>query len=80
MKKKFGKEKNNESELWFDWLTRKLNSYKAFKEFASGKNPEAVAENFISENSNKRAKERLAEIESDLQNIAGKISKINSEL
>jgi hypothetical protein len=35
---------------------------------------------FISENSNKRAKERLAEIESDLQNIAGKISKMNSEL
>ena len=35
---------------------------------------------FISENSNKRAKERLAEIESDLQNIAGKISKINSAL
>jgi methyl-accepting chemotaxis protein len=35
---------------------------------------------FISENSNKRARERLAEIESDLQNIAGKISKINSAL
>ena len=35
---------------------------------------------FISENSSKRAKERLAEIESDLQIIAGKISKINSAL
>ena len=35
---------------------------------------------FISENSNKRAKQRLAEIESALQNIAGKISRINSAL
>ena len=24
---------NNESELWFNWLTRKLNSYEAFKDF-----------------------------------------------
>ena len=35
---------------------------------------------FISENYNQRAKASLAEIESDLQNIAGKISKINSAL
>ena len=52
MKKIVREEKNNESELWFNWLTRKLNSYEAFKEFASGKNPEAVAEDFIAENTN----------------------------
>ena len=51
MKKKFGKEKNNESELWFSWLNRKLASYEAFEDFASGQNPEDVAENFIEVNS-----------------------------
>tara|TARA_B100000945_G_scaffold160558_1_gene128937 strand:- start:372 stop:701 length:330 start_codon:yes stop_codon:yes gene_type:complete len=45
-------EQNNTNELWFSWLTRKLNSHEAFKEFASGKNPEDVAEDFISVNSN----------------------------
>ena len=35
---------------------------------------------FISEDSNKRAKVRLSEIESDLQTIAGRIAKINSIL
>ena len=35
---------------------------------------------FISEDSNKRAQVRLAEIESDLQTIAGRIAKINSVL
>ena len=35
---------------------------------------------FISENSNKRAQARLAEIESNLQIIAGKIAEINSVL
>ena len=35
---------------------------------------------FISENSNKRAQERLAEIESNLQIIAGRIAEINSVL
>ena len=47
MKKIIREEKNNESELWFSWLTRKLNSYKAFKDFASGNNPEDVAEKFV---------------------------------
>ena len=42
---------NNENELWFNWLTRKLNSYEAFKDFASGQKPEDVAENFIAHNS-----------------------------
>ena len=51
MKKIIKEEKKIESELWFNWLTRKLNSYEAFKDFASGKNPEDVAENFISINS-----------------------------
>ena len=51
MKKIVREEKNKKSELWFNWLTRKLNSYEAFKDFASGKNPEDVAENFIEVNS-----------------------------
>ena len=37
-------------EPWFKWLTRELNSFDAFEEFASGKNPEKVAEDFISHN------------------------------
>ena len=51
MKKIVREENNNESELWFNWLTRKLNSYEAFKDFASGENPKDVAENFIAINS-----------------------------
>ena len=51
MKKIVKQKKNSESELWFNWLTRKLNSYEAFKEFALGKNPEDVAEDFIDVNS-----------------------------
>jgi methyl-accepting chemotaxis protein len=35
---------------------------------------------FISENSNKRAQARLAEIESNLQIISGRIAEINSVL
>ena len=33
-------------------MTRELNSYDAFQDFDSGKNPEDVAEDFISSNSN----------------------------
>ena len=33
-------------------MTRELNSYEAFQNFDSGKNPEDVAEDFISRNSN----------------------------
>ena len=44
--------KHKKDELWFNWLTRELNSYEAFQDFASGKNPEDVAEDFISKNSN----------------------------
>ena len=51
MKKIIKGQNNNENELWFNWLTRKLNSYEAFKDFASGQNPENVAENFIDHNS-----------------------------
>ena len=50
MKKIVREEKNNESELWFNWLIRKLNSHKAFTDFASGQNPEDVAENFVEVN------------------------------
>ena len=48
--KKFINKKNNEHEPWFKWLTRELNSYEPFEDFDSGKNPEVVAEKFISEN------------------------------
>ena len=50
MKKIVREEKNNESELWFNWLITKLNSHKAFKDFASGQNPEDVAEKFVEVN------------------------------
>ena len=45
--KKFIKKK----EPWFKWLTTELNSYEAFQDFDSGKNPRDVAEDFISRNS-----------------------------
>ena len=50
MKKTINK-KYHEIEPWFKWLTRELNSYEAFQDFSSGKNPEDVAEDFISNNS-----------------------------
>ena len=50
--KKIINRKRNKNEPWFKWLTRELNSYEAFQDFASGKNPEIVAEDFISKNSN----------------------------
>ena len=49
MKKIINKKHNNEP--WFKWLTRELNSYEAFQDFDSGKNPRDVAEDFISSNS-----------------------------
>ena len=51
MKKIVREENNNKSELWFNWLTRKFNSYEAFKDFALGNDPEDVAEKFIEVNS-----------------------------
>ena len=48
--KKIINEKHNENEPWFKWLTRELNSYEAFQDFDSGKKPENVAEDFISNN------------------------------
>ena len=50
--KKIINKSNIKNELWFSWLTRKLNSYEAFKEFESGMSPEDVAESFISINRN----------------------------
>ena len=44
--------KHNKIEPWFKWLMIEINSYEAFQDFASGKNPEDVAEDFISNNSN----------------------------
>ena len=43
--------KYNNNEPWFQWLTRELNSNEAFQDFTSSKNPEDVAEDFISNNS-----------------------------
>ena len=48
--KKFIDKKYNKHEPWFKWLTRELYAYKAFEDFDSGKNPEDVAEDFISKN------------------------------
>ena len=50
--KKIINKKYNKNEPWFNWLTREFNSYEAFQDFASGKNPEDVAEDFILKNSN----------------------------
>ena len=50
--KKIINKKYNKNEPWFNWLTREFNSYEAFQDFALGKNPEDVAEDFISKNSN----------------------------
>jgi len=49
--KKIINKKHNKNEPWFKWLMRELNSYEAFEDFESGKNPRDVAENFISINS-----------------------------
>ena len=49
--KKIIDKKHNNNEPWFKWLTRELNSYEAFDYFDSGKNPQDVAEDFISRNS-----------------------------
>ena len=50
--KKRGRDKyKDESELWVNWLTSKLNSYEAFKDFALGQNPQDVAEKFVEINS-----------------------------
>ena len=43
--------KYDKNEPWFKWLTREFNSYEAFQDFDSGKNPIDVAEDFISSNS-----------------------------
>ena len=51
MNKIVSEKKNNESELWINWLTRKFNSYEAFKDFALGQDPKEVAEKFIKVNS-----------------------------
>ena len=51
MKKSIDK-KHKKIEPWFEWLMREINSYEAFQDFASGKNPEDVAEDFISDNKN----------------------------
>ena len=48
--KKFINKKYNKNEPWFKWLTRELNSYEAFENFDLGKNPENVAEDFITKN------------------------------
>ena len=50
--KKIINKKYNKNEPWFKWLTRELSSYEAFQYFDSGQNPRAVAEEFISTNSN----------------------------
>ena len=50
--KKIINKKYNKNGPWFKWLTRELNSYEVFHDFALGKSPSDVAEDFISKNSN----------------------------
>tara|TARA_B100000073_G_scaffold237564_1_gene198804 strand:- start:458 stop:775 length:318 start_codon:yes stop_codon:yes gene_type:complete len=50
MKKTINK-KNNKYKPWFGWLMREINSCEDFQDFTAGKNPEDVAEDFISNNS-----------------------------
>ena len=50
MKKIVKEKKHKSSELWFTWLTKKINSYEAFRDFSAGQNPEDVAEKFVSLN------------------------------
>ena len=49
--KKIINNKYKTNEPWFKWLSREFNSYEAFQDFDSGKNPLDVAEEFISINS-----------------------------
>ena len=49
--KKIINKKFNKNEPWLKWLMREINSFEAFQDFASGKSPEDVAEDFISQNS-----------------------------
>ena len=49
--KKILDKNHNKYEPWFKWLTREFNSYEAFQDFESGKNPQDVAEDFIYRNS-----------------------------
>ena len=48
--KKLINKANDKNELWFNWLSRKFDSYEAFRDFASGMDPAEVAESFISAN------------------------------
>ena len=48
----FINKKHHKNEPWFQWLIRELDSFEAFQDFDSGKNPRDVAEEFISSNSN----------------------------
>ncbi len=50
--KKIINDQNHKNEIWFNWLTRKINSYEPFKEFALGQSPEDLAEDFIIRNKN----------------------------
>ena len=49
--KKILNKKHYKNEPWFKWLNWELNSYEAFQDFDSGKQPLDVAEDFISSNS-----------------------------
>ena len=49
MKKTINK-KFNKNEPWLKLLMREINSFEAFQDFAKGKNPEDVAEDFVSNN------------------------------
>ena len=68
--------KYNKNEPWFKWLTREINSYEAFQDFDSGKNPEEVAEDFISTNSN-AISELLENFDEEDKNILDQFLKLS---
>ena len=75
MKRNINK-KYNKNEPWFKWLTREINSYEAFQDFDSGKNPEEVAEDFISTNSN-AISELLENFDEEDKNILDQFLKLS---
>ena len=67
--------KNLNNEIWFSWLTRKLNSYEALIELDLGKNPKHIAENFLSLNSS-GITEILKEFDEDDENTLEQFQKL----
>ena len=73
--KKIINKANHRDELWFNWLSRKFNSYEAFNDFESGMNPLEVAEGFISAN-NLKITEIFAKFDQDDKETLDQLQKL----